>query len=67
MPYLGGNMLSKIFYTALEADILRIVIMNTEPMSSCVQIISRIIKQGAAIGRIKQCLLKIYGRNFEIF
>ena len=35
--------------------------------SLCTEIISRIMKQRGTITRIKQCLRKIYGRNFEIF
>ena len=35
--------------------------------SPCVKIISRMMKQGRTKSRIKQCLRRIYGRNFEIF
>ena len=60
----------KIFYASLGADFLRIAGTTTEIemfKSTYANIISRLMKQGGTISRIKKCLRKIYGRSFELF
>ena len=60
-PYLCSNMPSKMFYSSLGAEILRISRNNTELEkfeSSCDKIIYRMMKQGGTKSRIKKCLLK---------
>ena len=68
MPYLCSNVLWKIFYASIGAEILKIVRTKMEKLKSWyAKIISRMIKQEGVITRIKQCLCKIRGCNFETF
>ena len=68
MPYLCSNILWKIFYASIGAEILRIVRTKMEKLKSWyAKIISRMIKQEGVVSRIKQCLCKIHGCNFETF
>ena len=52
---------SKIFHTALRAEKFSIARTTTETVdfkSSCSNIISRMMKQGGTISRMKQCVHK---------
>ena len=70
MPFLCSNMPSKIFYSSLGAEILRIGrttnnVKMFEPSSK--KVTARMRKQGATVYKIKQTLCKVFGRNFDVF
>ena len=70
IAYLYHNMPTETFYASLGAEFCRIARITTELekyKSSCAKIISRMIKQRGTRRRIKQCLSRINGQNFEIF
>ena len=70
MPYASSNIPSKVFYSSLGAEILRIgrTTSNRDGFRmSSQKIIGRMMKQGGIKNKIHQCLCKIYGRHFEVF
>ena len=70
MPFLSSNMPSKIFYSSLAAEILRIGRTTTTINDFChsvSNIIVRMSRQGAKIMRIKNSLKKMFGRHFDTF
>ena len=70
MPYSSSNMPSKIFYSSIGAEILRIGRTTNSTFKfqlSSHNIIQRMIKQGANSHKIKQSLSEAYGRHVEVF
>ena len=70
MPYITSNMPSKIFYSSLGAEILRIGRTTNDFDQfkfSSKKITGRMIKQGAQHHKIQQCFRKIFGRHFDVF
>ena len=70
MSYMSSNMPSKIFSATLGAEVLSIARTTTESENfnrSYAKKISRMMKQGGTIRRIKECLHKISGQNFKLF
>ena len=70
MPYLDSNMPSRIFYSTLNAEILRIARCTTEReafVKSANKLCTRMLKQGANYNRTIHSLTKIYGKHFESF
>ena len=70
MPYITSNMPSKIFYSSLGAEILRIGRTTNDfgrfKLSSK-KITERMIKQGASHHKTQQCFCKLFGRHFDVF
>ena len=70
MPYVGSNMPSKVFYSSLGAEILRIGRATNKCDSfkiSSKKLVGRMLKQGGSKHKIQQSLSKLYGRHFEVF
>ena len=70
MPYGFSNMSSKIFYSSLGAEILRIgrTTHNVQSFKlSAKKITERMINQGATDKKIQHCLQKTFGCHFEVF
>ena len=66
MPYKSSNIPSKIFYSSLGAEILRIgraTMSTTAFVSSSRALIHRMMNQGAAREDVTRLLKKIYGRH----
>ena len=70
MPFLCSNIPTKMFYSSLGAEILRIARANNNKISfvkSTKGIINRMFNQGANRTRIANTLKKVFGRHFEVF
>ena len=70
MPYHSSNMPSKIFYSSLGAEILRIGKANNNSCSfynSARIIVQRMIKQGGKITNITKTLKKVFCKHYCIF
>ena len=70
MPYEESNMPSRIFYSSLGAEILRIVRCTTDKsafINSANILCKRMIKQGAKYHRAVTILKKIYGKHSTAF
>ena len=66
MPYCSSNMPSKIFYSCIAAEILRIGRTTShlaDFLNSSKSLLQRMLKQGAKGDRISKVLLKMYGRH----
>ena len=70
MPFLCSNIPTKMFYSSLGAEILRIARANNQKVSffkSAKEIVSRMLNQGGNITRVTNTLKKIFGRHFDTF
>ena len=70
MPYCHANIPSKMFYSSFGAELLRIAraSTHTEDFSfSANKLISRLLKQGGKIVRVKNSINKTFGRHTEEF
>jgi len=70
MPFLDSNMPSKIFYSAVGSEILRIARATTEPNDfkhRVVNLLVRMKKQGSEHQRILSLMKKIYGKHQKVF
>ena len=70
MPFLCSNMPTKMFYSSLGAEVLRIARANNNRAScvkSCKDIVNRMLNQGGSILKISNTLKKIFGRHFVTF
>ena len=70
MPYLQSNMPSKMFYSTISAEILRIcraTYKYTNFLLSCEKLIIRMIKQGAKPLGIKNVVCKMIKRHTSDF
>ena len=70
MPFKDSNMPSKIFYSSLGAEVLRIGRANNDNAAffkSAKSIVDRMIKQGGSKLKITNTLKKIYGQHFTVF
>ena len=70
MPHAHSNIPSKMFYSSLGAELLRIARATTKTesfSSSSNKLISRMTKQGGKGPRIINAINKIFGRHCEDF
>ena len=70
MPFASSNIPSKIFYSAISAEIIRIARASThveEFFSSSKSILDRMIKQGATIRKTKKVITKAVHRHTDTF
>jgi hypothetical protein len=70
MPYISNNMPSRIFYSTIGGEILRIArcTTNVEDFErTCRKLIDRMYYQGAEISRLKKTINKIYDNHIDIF
>ena len=70
MPYADSNMPSKIFYSALGAEVLRIAraTNNNDSFSvSCKTLLNRMLNQGGDMSKIILSLKKMFGRHSLAF
>ena len=70
MPYLCSNIPSKIFYATIGSEILRIASCTTKKedfISSSIQLLERMNKQGAVTKLVKKELQKLYSRHSSSF
>ena len=70
MPYADSNMPSKICYSALGAEVLRIAraTNNNDSFSvSCKTLLNRMLNQGGDMGKITLSLKKMFGRHSLAF
>ena len=66
MPFRTSNIPSKIFYSSIGAEVLRIARTtsnNVDFLHSTSSLITRILKQGAVIQRVTKTLQKCYGKH----
>ena len=69
MPYKCSNMPSKIFYSTIGAEILRIGRISSSSelfVSSAKPLVQRMLRQGANFKMISRTLKRIYGRHQEL-
>ena len=69
MPYKCSNMPSKIFYSTIGAEILRIGRISSSSklfVSSAKPVVQRMLRQGANFKMILRTLKRIYGRHQEL-
>ena len=70
MPFLDSNIPSKMFYSSLGAEILRIgraSNSSTGFLRSSNKIVNRMLKQGGNLSKITKTLKKVYGQHFHTF
>ena len=66
MPFSSSNLPSKIFYSAIGAEVLRIGRATSLPedfLKSSSSLLKRMFKQGAKKHRLQKTLQKMYGRH----
>ena len=70
MPFLDSNMPSKIFYSSLGAEVLRIARTTNNKaafLNSVSIIIKRMVNQGAKLETVIKTLKKVFGQHFTLF
>ena len=70
MPDKSSNIPSSIFYSAIAAELLRIVISSNNPESFSTTIkplIARMSRQGLSIGKINSSILKFFNKHHSDF
>ena len=70
MPFLCSNIPSKIFYSSMGAEILRMARTTNQKSAfllSSKRLINRMVNQGANINSVMKTLKKTFGRHFSIF
>ena len=68
LPFKCSNIPSKIFYSSASAEVLRICRASThllDAVASAKTLLARIIKQGAALHHLKQCIAKTLNRHAD--
>ena len=70
MPYLSNNMPSRIFYSTIGSELLRIARCTTEKVDfvdSAIKLVTRMYAQGAVFAKTKNTINKIYGKHHMTF
>ena len=70
MPYISNNMPSRIFYSTLGGELLRIAQCTTRETvfrTTCCKLIDRIYSQGGEHNRIRKSINKIYTKHRDTF
>ena len=70
MPFLESNIPSKMFYSSLGAEVLRIGRANNENTTffeSSKKLVKRMLKQGGSMMQISKTLKKVFGQHFATF
>ena len=69
MPYKSSNMPSKIFYSTIGAEVLRLGRASSTPdkfVVPCKAFIQRMLRQGAEYKQLVRVLKRTYGRHYVL-